>query len=73
MPRTACAAPRADDSASMRGKRKWHTRHRADDSGSMAFEDGGDRIDDLKGILSRVAEVATLFDDDGIQVRFINR
>lgn len=37
----------------------------ADDSGSMIFEEGGDRINDLKLILGRVAEVATLFDDDG--------
>ncbi|MCJ1303502.1 hypothetical protein MMC08_006312 [Hypocenomyce scalaris] len=44
----------------------------ADDSGSMIFEEGGERIDDLKLILSKVAEVATLFDDDGIVVRFMN-
>ncbi len=95
----------------------------ADDSGSMIFEEGGDRINDLKLILGRVAEVddilellnamlsacsnqvtdrkslacgqvscicavhlatrrqiihttalqvATLFDDDGIVVRFMN-
>ena len=37
----------------------------ADDSGSMIFEEGGDRINDLKLILGRVAEVATLFDEDG--------
>ena len=30
------------------------------------------QIDDLKLILGRVAEVATLFDDDGILVRFMN-
>ena len=29
----------------------------ADDSGSMIFEEGGDRIDDLKLIVGRVAEV----------------
>lgn len=45
----------------------------ADDSGSMVFEERGERIDDLKLILGRVAEVATLFDDDGILVRFMNR
>lgn len=39
----------------------------ADDSGSMIFEEGGERINDLKLILGRVAEVATLFDDDGKQ------
>lgn len=43
-----------------------------DDSGSMRAEERGERIDDLKLILSRVAEVATLFDEDGIQVRFMN-
>lgn len=35
----------------------------ADDSGSMAFEEGGDRINDLKLIVGRVAEV--LFDWPG--------
>ncbi|KAK9823940.1 hypothetical protein WJX72_006517 [[Myrmecia] bisecta] len=44
----------------------------ADDSGSMAFEENGQRISDLNMILGRVSEVATLFDDDGIQVRFMN-
>eukprot|EP00775_Hariotina_reticulata_P010678 gene10678-10837_t len=44
----------------------------ADDSGSMAFEENGERIDDLKLIGSKVAEVATLFDDDGILMRFMN-
>jgi hypothetical protein len=43
-----------------------------DDSGSMAFEEGGERIADLKVILSRVAFAASLFDDDGVQVRFMN-
>ena len=43
-----------------------------DDSGSMAFEENGERIDDLKLILQRVAFAASLFDDDGIQVRFMN-
>lgn len=38
----------------------------ADDSGSMIFEEGGERINDLKVILGRVAEVATLFDEDGM-------
>lgn len=40
-----------------------------DDSGSMQFEEGGSRIDDLKLIVSRVAMAASLFDQDGIQVR----
>lgn len=39
----------------------------ADDSGSME-SGGGERIDDLKLIVAKVAEVATLFDDDGIEV-----
>jgi hypothetical protein len=38
----------------------------------MAFEEGGERIDDLKLILSRVAYASSLFDADGIQVRFLN-
>lgn len=43
-----------------------------DDSGSMQFEEDGERIKDLKMILSRVTYAATLFDDDGIQIRFMN-
>jgi hypothetical protein len=43
-----------------------------DDSGSMAFEEDGERIEDLKFILDKVASVATLFDDDGISVRWMN-
>jgi hypothetical protein len=38
----------------------------------MAFEEGGERIEDLKLIVGRVAFAASLFDDDGIQVRFMN-
>ena len=38
----------------------------------MQFEDGGERIKDLKLILARVAYAASLFDRDGIQVRFMN-
>lgn len=38
----------------------------------MKFEDGGERIKDLKLILSRVIHAAMLFDDDGISIRFIN-
>lgn len=44
----------------------------ADDSGSMAFEENGERIEDLKMIAQKVSEVATMFDDDGILVRFMN-
>jgi len=43
-----------------------------DDSGSMAFEQNGERIDDLKMILGKVAAATALFDSDGIQVRFLN-
>jgi hypothetical protein len=43
-----------------------------DDSGSMQFEENGERIDDLKLILGRVAYATSLFDEDGIQVRFMN-
>lgn len=38
----------------------------------MQFEEEGSRIDDLKLILTRVVNVATMFDDDGISVRFMN-
>jgi hypothetical protein len=44
----------------------------ADDSGSMAFEEQGERIKDLRLILERVAFAATLFDADGINIRFMN-
>ncbi|GAA5912363.1 hypothetical protein JCM8208_003340 [Rhodotorula glutinis] len=43
-----------------------------DDSGSMAFEENGERIDDAKMIIGRVAQAATLFDTDGIEVYFLN-
>ncbi|GAA6039411.1 hypothetical protein JCM8097_002844 [Rhodosporidiobolus ruineniae] len=43
-----------------------------DDSGSMAFEENGSRIDDAKVLVSKVAQAASLFDDDGIQVFFMN-
>lgn len=42
-----------------------------DDSGSMQFEEGGSRIDDLKLIISRVAYASSLFDQDGIQVSIL--
>ncbi|KAF2762818.1 hypothetical protein EJ05DRAFT_471776 [Pseudovirgaria hyperparasitica] len=49
-----------------------------DDSGSMSFEergpDGeGERIKDLRLILQRVAYAATLFDEDGLSMRFMNQ
>jgi len=43
-----------------------------DDSGSMQFEEEGSRIDDLRMILQRVSFAATLFDADGISIRFMN-
>ncbi|KAL9598830.1 MAG: hypothetical protein Q9219_004249 [cf. Caloplaca sp. 3 TL-2023] len=43
-----------------------------DDSGSMKFEEGGNRIVQLKKILSQVVSAAMLFDDDGISIRFMN-
>jgi len=39
-----------------------------DDSGSMAFEEQGERIKDLELIMQRVAFAATLFDEDGYDV-----
>jgi hypothetical protein len=41
-------------------------------NGSMQFEEGGERIKDMRLILERVAFAATLFDADGINVRFMN-
>src|SRR6266536_5747326 len=38
----------------------------------MQCEEGGERIKDLKLILQRVAYAASLFDDDGVNVRFMN-
>jgi hypothetical protein len=43
-----------------------------DDSGSMRFEDNGARIQEMTRILSRIAQITTLFDDDGILIRFMN-
>jgi hypothetical protein len=43
-----------------------------DDSGSMAFEENGERIKDLELVLQRVSTAAGLLDDDGISVRFMN-
>jgi hypothetical protein len=40
-----------------------------DDSGSMKFEDGGQRIVELRLILAKVAQAAALFDHDGISIR----
>lgn len=43
-----------------------------DNSGSMAFDGNGERIKDLRVILSRAVHSAMLFDEDGISIRFIN-
>jgi hypothetical protein len=44
-----------------------------DDSGSMKFEDGGDRwYKDLKTIIELSAQICTMFDTDGISLRFMN-
>ena len=42
------------------------------DSGSMQFEEGGERIRDLQFILRTVASVSTMFNEDGVQLRFMN-
>ncbi|KAI8820227.1 uncharacterized protein EV422DRAFT_597261, partial [Fimicolochytrium jonesii] len=44
----------------------------ADDSGSMIAAEGGERVEDLNLIVSKVAEISSLFDQDGISVRFMN-
>ncbi|KPV71884.1 uncharacterized protein RHOBADRAFT_39923 [Rhodotorula graminis WP1] len=44
----------------------------ADDSASMSFAENGSRIDDLRLVLSKVSHAAALFDDDGIEIRFLN-
>jgi len=38
----------------------------------MQFEENGERIDDLKLVLSRVSQAATMWDPDGISIRFMN-
>lgn len=38
----------------------------------MAFEEQGTRIDDLKMVIGKVSYATSLFDQDGIQVRFMN-
>ncbi|GAA5855125.1 hypothetical protein JCM9279_001961 [Rhodotorula babjevae] len=43
-----------------------------DNSGSLAFEENGERIDDAKMIMSRVAQAAGLFDSDGMQICVMN-
>jgi hypothetical protein len=43
-----------------------------DDSGAMQFVNNGESIDDLKFVLSTIAPLISLFDHDGISVRFLN-
>lgn len=43
-----------------------------DDSGSMRACENGERIEDMKLIVSRAAFLGGLLDSDGIQVRFMN-
>ena len=43
-----------------------------DDSGSIEFEEGGVRKDQLRSIITTVATAASTFDQDGISVRFMN-
>lgn len=43
-----------------------------DDSGSIEFEEGGIRKDQLRQIITTVATAASTFDQDGISVRFMN-
>jgi len=47
-----------------------------DDSGSMNFDEqwnqSTEKTDDLKLILSRVVDITSLFDDDGLSIRFFN-
>lgn len=38
----------------------------------MTFEESGARVAELRKIISDVVHVATLFDDDGISIRFMN-
>lgn len=43
-----------------------------DDSGSMTYAVDETRVDDLRTIVKSIAQVAQLFDDDGIEVRWFN-
>ena len=41
-------------------------------SGSMQFEEDGERIHDLRQVLAHVVDVVSLFDSDGFTLRFMN-
>jgi hypothetical protein len=43
-----------------------------DNSGSMQFEEEGERINDLRQVLTHVVDVVRLFDADGFTIRFMN-
>ncbi|KAL2048215.1 hypothetical protein N7G274_000126 [Stereocaulon virgatum] len=43
-----------------------------DNSGSMQFEEQGERINDLRQVLTHVVDVVRLFDADGFTIRFMN-
>lgn len=43
-----------------------------DDSGSIQFEERGERLTQLKQILALIATAASMFDQDGISIRFMN-
>ncbi|GAA5904391.1 hypothetical protein JCM8208_004182 [Rhodotorula glutinis] len=43
-----------------------------DDSASMSFAENGSRIDDMRLVLSKVSHASALFDDDGIEIRWLN-
>lgn len=43
-----------------------------DDSGSMEYEEDGDRIIQMTKYVNKISEIASLFDDDGLNIRFIN-
>lgn len=43
-----------------------------DDSGSIQFEENGNRLAQLKEILALIATAASKFDQDGISIRFMN-
>lgn len=44
-----------------------------DNSGSMVFDEGGARVNELKIVLTRVVNIVKLFDTDGISIRFMNQ
>lgn len=43
-----------------------------DNSGSMEFDEGGKRIEELRLVLKYVISIVKLFDSDGLAIRFMN-